>query len=83
MIYTVILWHEDSRQTAAHHIEAENGQDALYKAAKEYGGELVVAIAGECKEATHVTEEGVPGELMFPGEGLVEAQEYIEMIEED
>lgn len=83
MIYTVITWHEDSRQIAAHHIDAENGQDALYKAAKEHGGELVVAIAGECKAATNASEEGVPGELMFPGEGLVEAQEYIELIEED
>ena len=83
MIYTVITWNEDTRKTAAHHIEAIGGQDALYKAAKEHGGELVVAIAGECREATHVSEEGVPGELMFPGEGLVEAQEYIELIEED
>lgn len=82
MIYTVLIHHEDSREIAAHHVDADDGQDALYKVAKEHGGELIVAIAGECKEATHASEEGKPGEIVFAGSGLVDAQEYIELIEE-
>ena len=82
MIYTVLIHHKDSGEIAAHHVDADNGQDALYKVAKEHGGELIVAIAGECKEATHASEEGEPGEIVFAGSGLVDAQEYIELIEE-
>lgn len=81
MIYTVLIHHEDSRQIAAHHVEAEDGQQALYKVAKEHGGELIVAIAGEVHEAFAAKEETEVGTLTFAGEGLVEAQEYIEMIE--
>lgn len=82
MVFTVFLYHECSRQTAAHHIEADDGQEALLKAAKEYGGELVVAIAGKCQEAMSATEEGVVGMLTFPGDGLVDSQSYIETMEE-
>lgn len=83
MIYTVLIHHEDSRQIAAHHVEATDGQDALYKVAKEHGGELIVAIAGEVHEAFAAKEKTEIGTLTFAGEGLVGAQEYIELIEEE
>ena len=83
MIYTVLTYHEDSRQIAAHHVEATDGQDALYKVAKEHGGELVVAIAGEVHEAFAAKEETEVGTLTFPGDGLVDAHEYIELMDEE
>lgn len=83
MIYTVLIHHEDSREIAVHHVDADNGQDALYKVAKEHGGELIVAIGGECCEATHISEEDYKGKLVFAGSGLVDAQEYIELIDEE
>ena len=83
MIYTVLTYHEDSLQTSAHHVEAKDGQDALYKVAKEHGGELIVAVAGECHEAFAEEEETKIGTMTYPGDGLVESQSYIEIIDED
>lgn len=75
MIYTVLTYHEDSRQIAAHHVDALDGQEAMYKTAMEHGGELVVAIEGK-------KEEGPEGGLTFPGDGLVGAQSYIDTVDE-
>lgn len=83
MIYTVLIHHEDSREIAAHHIDADDGQDALYKVAKEHGGELIVAISGEVHEAFAAKEETDVGTLTFAGSGLVDAQEYIELMDEE
>lgn len=83
MIYTVLIYHEDSRQIAAHHVEAEDGKDALYKVAKEHGGELIVAVAGECHEAFAEEDETKVGTMTYPGDGLVDAQSYIETIDEE
>lgn len=82
MIYTVLIYHEDSRQIAAHHIDATDGQEALYKVAKEHGGELIVAIAGECHEAFAAEDENAVGTMTYAGDGMVCAASYIETIEE-
>lgn len=83
MIYTVLIYHEDSRQIAAHHVEANDGNDALYKAAKEHGGELIVAVAGECHEAFAEDDETKVGTMTYPGDGLVDSQSYIETMDEE
>lgn len=83
MVYTVLIHHEDSREIAAHHVEATDGQDALYKVAKEHGGELIVAIAGECHEAFSEADESKIGTMTYAGTGLVDAQEYIELMDEE
>ena len=83
MIYTVLIYHEDSRQITAHHVEAENGSDALYKAAKDHGGELIVAVAGECHEAFSEEDETKVGTMTYPVDGLVDTQSYIETIDEE
>ena len=83
MIYTVLIHHKDSREIAAHHVEATDGQDALYKVAKEHGGELIVAIAGECHEAFSEADESKIGTMTYAGSGLVDAQEYIELMDEE
>lgn len=83
MIYTVLTYHEDSRQIAAHHVEANDGNDALYKAAKEHGGELIVAVAGECHEAFAEDDETKVGTMTYPGDGLVDSQSYIETMDEE
>ena len=82
MIYTVLVYHEHSRQVAAHHVEAEDGMDALRKIAKVVDGELVVAIAGEHREAHHQSEEHKDGTLTFAGDGLVECDDYLKLFEE-
>lgn len=82
MIYTVLILHEENRQVAAHHINADTGEDALLEAAKTHGGTLIVAVHGECREVEHVSEEGEPGHLTFPGDCLVEAESYIELCQE-
>lgn len=83
MIYTVLIYHEDSRQIAAHHVEANDGNGALYKAAKEHGGELIVAVAGECHEAFAEDDETKVGTMTYPGDGLVDSQSYIETMDEE
>ena len=83
MIYTVLIHHEDSREIAAHHVEATDGQDALYKVAKEHGGELIVAVAGECREAFAEDDETKVGTMTYPGDGLVNAESYIETIDKE
>ena len=83
MIYTVLIHHEDSREIAAHHVEATDGQDALYKVAKEHGGELIVAIAGKCHESFSEADESKIGTMTYAGTGLVDAQEYIELMDEE
>ena len=83
MIYTVLIYHEDFRQIAAHHVEANDGNDALYKAAKEHGGELIVAVAGECHEEFSEDDETKVGTLTYPGDGLVDSQSYIETMDEE
>lgn len=83
MIYTVLIYHEDFRRISAHHVEANDGNDALYKAAKEHGGELIVAVAGECHEAFAEDDETKVGTMTYPGDGLVDSQSYIETMDEE
>lgn len=82
MIHTVILLNDD-RTISAHHVEAEDGTEALRKIAKAFNGELVIAIAGAHGEPNHESDEHKVGTLTFPGDGLVECDEYLKAFEED
>lgn len=72
--FTVILMYEESGQVCADEVTAKNGEEALLKVAQDpdrNGCSLILAIQGK-----------TDGKLTFAGEGVVDAENYIEEMKE-
>lgn len=69
--FTVIAFYEESGQSVCEHVEANNGIHAFWVLAQENPDlTMVVAVPG------HLTEGC--GDLVFPGEGVVDASTVLE-----
>lgn len=84
--YTVIGYYAEDNQTTADPIEAENGEEALRKAAHQRLGEYdqvedTYERQGEFELVVAIEDRGEAMEgrgLTFPGDGMVEARDFIE-----
>lgn len=72
--FTVIGYFESNGQSVSHHVEANNGIHAFFVLAqKEPCMTMVAALPG------HLTEGA--GDIVFPGEGVVDAETILEQPE--
>lgn len=68
--FTVLGYYEESFQTFAHHVEAQNASQAFFKVACDFpDANFIVALNGFHQEDVSLT---------FPGEGVVDAETVLE-----
>lgn len=90
--FTVLGFYEDSGQSFAMHVQAEDGTDAMRKVAEAHvksdNGEactLLAAICGTLHDRSEVMEghERDFGAMTFAGESVVDAKTYLTNFEVD
>lgn len=81
--FTVIGYYAEDNQTSSDEVEAESGEEALRKVALERLGEFdqaenIYENQGLFDLVVAILQGGDAGGMTWPGDGLVEAREYLE-----